>query len=64
MRSEVLAQLAEFQRGYSEREVFIGHAASTQLIRDDWSFRGECTFFLDGVHESSSGDVAWLATIG
>lgn len=90
VRSQILAQLAEFQRGYSERdveeadvfakrlisqantlilgtmpsEVFVGHPASTQLIRDDWEFWGDCTFFLDGAHISSSGDVAWLATIG
>jgi hypothetical protein len=90
VRGEVLAQLADFQLGYAERdlekadafadrlisqanslvlgtmprEVFIGHPASTQLIRDDWAYWGDCTFFLEGAHVSSNGDVAWIATIG
>jgi hypothetical protein len=90
VRTEIIHQLREFQKGYAERdtasagefaehllsqdnvlilgtmprEIYVGHSAATNLIREDWASWGDCTFLLDKAHVSAHGDVAWFSTVG
>jgi len=50
--------------GTMPREIYVGHSAATDLIREDWASWGDCTFLLDNAHVSAHGDVAWFSTIG
>jgi hypothetical protein len=61
---ELISQHNALILGTMPAEVYIGHSASTQLIRDDWASWGDVTFFLEGAHISSADNVAWLATAG
>jgi hypothetical protein len=45
-------------------EIYIGHEAVSDLIYADWNAWGDCTFLMDNAHISSSGNVAWISTIG
>ena len=50
--------------GTQPREVLSSYDRATALVSSDWRRWGDCTFLMDKAHISSSGDVAWLSTIG
>ena len=50
--------------GTMPREIFVGSAEATGLIREDWISWGNCTFLIDDAHVSAHDDVAWFSTVG
>jgi hypothetical protein len=50
--------------GTMPKEIYVGHDAATNLIRDDWEYWGDCKFHVDRAHVSVHGEVAWFATVG
>ena len=45
-------------------EIYIGYDDISDLIFSDWNAWGDVTFIMDTAHISTSGNVAWIATIG
>jgi hypothetical protein len=45
-------------------EIYIGRKKASKLVYADWNAWGDCTFLMDNAHISTSGDVAWISTIG
>lgn len=45
-------------------EILINHEKVSRLVRSDWRSWGDCTFLIDNAHISTSGNVAWISTIG
>ncbi len=45
-------------------EIYVGYTDITRLVKEDWESWGDCRFRLDQTEVSSSGDVAWFATVG
>jgi hypothetical protein len=45
-------------------EVFVGQKEVSKLIFSDWNAWGDCIFLMDKAHISTSGNVAWISTIG
>ena len=50
--------------GTMPKEIYVGFARATELVRTDWQFWGDCRFDLENTHVSSQGDVAWFSTVG
>ena len=50
--------------GTMPREIYVGFDQAADLVRTDWQSWGDCLFDLENVHISSSGEVAWIATVG
>jgi len=50
--------------GTQPREVLSSYDRATALVSSDWRRWGDCTFLMDKAHISSSGNVAWVSTIG
>lgn len=50
--------------GTQPREVLSSYDRATALVSADWRQWGDCTFLMDKAHISSSGNVAWVSTIG
>jgi len=50
--------------GTQPTEVLNGHERAGVLIASDWRTWGDCTFLIDNAHISTSGNVAWVSTIG
>ena len=45
-------------------EIYIGYKDVSRLIYSDWNAWGDCTFFMQNAHISTSGNAAWISTIG
>jgi hypothetical protein len=45
-------------------EIYIGHKEVSKLVYSDWNAWGDCTFLVNNTHISTTGDVAWITTIG
>jgi hypothetical protein len=45
-------------------EIYIGQEEVSKLVFNDWNAWGDCTFLMDNAHISTSGNVAWISTIG
>jgi len=50
--------------GTMPNEILIGQDKVSQLVLSDWKSWGDCTFLMNNAHISTSGDVAWISTIG
>ncbi len=50
--------------GTMPHEILIGRDKSSKLIFSDWKSWGDCTFLMDNAYISTSGNVAWISTIG
>jgi len=50
--------------GTMPAEILINHEKVARLVRSDWRSWGDCTFLMDNAHISTSGNVAWVSTIG
>jgi hypothetical protein len=50
--------------GTMPAEILIDHEKVARLVRSDWRSWGDCTFLMDNAHISTSGNVAWISTIG
>jgi len=50
--------------GTMPNEMLIGPDKVSRLVLSDWQSWGDCTFLVDNAYISTSGDVAWLSTIG
>ena len=50
--------------GTQPNEILTNHKAATRLVYADWKQWGDCTFLIDNSNISSSGNVAWISTIG
>ena len=50
--------------GTMPREIYIGYDRASKLILSDWESWGDCTFLIKNAHISTSGNVAWISTIG
>ncbi len=50
--------------GTQPHEVLGSYDRATALVSADWRQWGDCTFLMDKAHISSSGNVAWVSTIG
>jgi hypothetical protein len=50
--------------GTMPNEILIGHKRVSRLVFSDWMTWGDCTFLMNNAHISTSGDVAWISTIG
>ncbi|MGB5849829.1 MAG: nuclear transport factor 2 family protein [Ignavibacteriaceae bacterium] len=50
--------------GTMPNEVLRNHKAATRLVFADWYRWGDCTFLINNSNISSSGNVAWISTIG
>ncbi len=50
--------------GTMPREICVGFDQAADLVRTDWQSWGDCLFDLENVQISSSGEVAWIATVG
>jgi len=45
-------------------EILIGRDKVSRLVLSDWKSWGDCTFLVNTAHISTSGNVAWISTIG
>jgi len=45
-------------------EVLKNYDRTKVLVSSDWRTWGDCTFLMDNAHISTSGNVAWISTIG
>jgi len=50
--------------GTMPQEILRNFERATVLVSSDWRTWGDCTFLMDTAHISSSGNVAWVSTIG
>jgi hypothetical protein len=50
--------------GTMPNEILIGRDRVSRLVWSDWKSWGDCTFLMHNAHISTSGDVAWISTIG
>jgi hypothetical protein len=50
--------------GTMPNEILIGHKRVSRLVFSDWKTWGDCTFLMNNAHISTSGNVAWISTIG
>jgi hypothetical protein len=50
--------------GTMPNEILIGRERVSRLVLSDWKSWGDCTFLMDNAHVSTSGNVAWISTIG
>ncbi len=50
--------------GTMPNEILIGQDKVSKLVLSDWKSWGDCTFLMDNAHISTSGNVAWISTIG
>ncbi|MFC1475423.1 nuclear transport factor 2 family protein [Candidatus Zixiibacteriota bacterium] len=50
--------------GTQPREVLKDYDRAGILVSSDWRTWGDCTFLMDNAHISTSGNVAWISTIG
>jgi len=50
--------------GTMPNEILIGQEKVSRLVRSDWKTWGDCTFLMNNAHISTSGNVAWISTIG
>jgi hypothetical protein len=50
--------------GTMPNEILIGYKKVSKLVFSDWTTWGDCTFLMDNAHISTSGNVAWISTIG
>jgi len=50
--------------GTMPNEILIGKEKVSKLVFSDWKGWGDCTFLMNNAHISTSGNVAWISTIG
>lgn len=50
--------------GTMPNEILRNHERVRALVSSDWRTWGDCTFLMDNAHISTSGNVAWISTIG
>jgi hypothetical protein len=50
--------------GTMPNEILIGRKRVSRLVWSDWKSWGDCTFLMHNAHISTSGNVAWISTIG
>ena len=50
--------------GTMPNEILIGQEKVSKLVLSDWKSWGDCTFLMNNAHISTSGNVAWISTIG
>jgi hypothetical protein len=50
--------------GTMPNEILIGQDKVSKLVLSDWKSWGDCTFLMNNAHISTSGNVAWISTIG
>jgi len=50
--------------GTMPQEILKNFERATVLVSSDWRTWGDCTFLMDNAHISTSGNVAWVSTIG
>jgi hypothetical protein len=50
--------------GTMPHEILVGQDRVARLILSDWKAWGDCTFLMNSAHISTSGNVAWISTIG
>ncbi|MFC1492793.1 nuclear transport factor 2 family protein [candidate division KSB1 bacterium] len=50
--------------GTMPNEIRIGQDKVSGLVLSDWESWGDCTFLVNNAHISTSGNVAWISTIG
>ena len=50
--------------GTMPNEIYVGQKEVSKLIFSDWNAWGDCIFLMDKAHISTSGNVAWISTIG
>jgi hypothetical protein len=50
--------------GTMPNEILIGQDKVSKLVLSDWESWGDCTFLMNNAHISTSGNVAWISTIG
>lgn len=50
--------------GTMPNEILRNHERARALVSSDWRTWGDCTFLMDNAHISTSGNVAWVSTIG
>ena len=50
--------------GTMPNEILIGYEKVSKLVISDWTSWGDCTFLMNNAHISTSGNIAWISTIG
>lgn len=50
--------------GTQPREILTSYERAKVLVSSDWKSWGDCTFLMDNAHISTSGNVAWISTVG
>jgi hypothetical protein len=50
--------------GTDPNEILIGQEKVSKLVFNDWKGWEDCTFLMNNAHISTSGNVAWISTIG
>ena len=50
--------------GTMPNEILFGKEKVSKLVFSDWKRWGDCTFLMNNAHISTSGNVAWISTIG
>ena len=50
--------------GTQPREILTSYERAKVLVSSDWRSWGDCTFLMDNAHISTSGNVAWISTVG
>ena len=50
--------------GTMPNEILKSYERTAVLVLSDWNTWGDCTFLMDNAHISTSGNVAWVSTIG
>jgi hypothetical protein len=61
---QLFSQANTLVLGTMPNEILMGQEKASRLVFSDWKSWGDCTFLMDNAHISTSGDVAWISTIG